>query len=90
MNQRKYKILLRWFHKDKGYLVGEEQIHLTNDELARALNITERHLPYIGTCMLVRSKHVPIIELFVKHKIDLKKHSYSVGSYRITTLRQGR
>jgi len=79
MNQRKYKILLLWFNKHKGYLVGEEQIHLTNDELASALNITDIHLPYIGTRMMVRRKHVPIIELFVKHKIDLTKYNYSVS-----------
>jgi len=82
MNQRKYKILLEWFYKDKAPLVGKERIDLTDDELARALNITDRYPPYVGCGMMVRRRHVPILELFIKHKIDLKKYNYYVSSYR--------
>jgi hypothetical protein len=73
-----YAILLEWYQKG-GKIVGEEQIHLTNEELAERMRLKEVY-PFAGGMYPIKKKRLKVIQPLVNHIIELDKYNYYVCS----------
>lgn len=80
MAQLDYKILLEWYEKEGNKFLGEEQIYLTDEELAKRMGFKDLYPPFVGSSYLIKKKDIKIIQPLVKNKIELSKYSYFICS----------
>jgi hypothetical protein len=78
MTNQNYEILLEWYQKG-GKIVGEEQIHLTDEELAERMKLKEIY-PFAGGMYPIKKKRLKVIQPLVHHVIELDKYNYYVCS----------
>ena len=78
--QLDYKILLEWYEKEGSALLGEEQIYLTDEELAERMGFKEKYPPFVGNMYRIRKKDIKVLQPLVSHKIDADKYAYFVCS----------
>jgi len=83
MYKKNYKILLEWCGKDRERFLGSEEIHLTNEELAKLLGIRARYPDFIGGDMLLHIIYLDRVQALVEHKIDLDLYDYFISSMTI-------
>lgn len=83
MTAQDYKILLEWYRKG-GRIVGEEQIHLTYEELADRMGFKELYPPFVGDMYQIKKEYLEIVQPLVNHKIELDKYNYYVCSVCVT------
>ena len=83
MSKKDYKIVLRWAEKNGTEYAGEEEINMTDEELAKLLGIRARYPGFIGGAMPLHIIYLDRIQSVVKHKIDINKHDYEISSLSI-------
>lgn len=85
MSQKNYELLLEWYEADPGEsFVGEEQIDLTEEELAEILGLNSAIYPFAGGLHpLETKKEIRIIQELVNHFIDLNKYDYFITARAI-------
>lgn len=83
MVQLNYKILLEWYEKEGDAFLGEEQIYLTDEELAKRMGFKELYPPFVGGGYPIKKKDLKILQELVNHKIELSEHAYFICSRSI-------
>lgn len=80
-----YKLLLEWYEKDPGNkLIGKEEIHMKEEELAVLIGLNPNKYPFSGGAHPLRNKkRVMLIKELVKHKIDLDSYDYFINARAI-------
>lgn len=73
----KYLILLSWFEKERGELVGEEIIHgISNQKLCQVLDIKFKDYPFRGVCFPINESLSPYIQKLATHTINFSQYNY--------------
>lgn len=83
MEQLNYKILLEWYEKEGDAFLGEEQICLTDEELAERMGFKEKYPSFVGGSYPIKKKDLKVLQPLVNHKIELDKYDYFVCSRSI-------
>ena len=80
MNKKNYELLLEWYEKDPGEkFIGEEEVYMTEDELAVLMGKEPSRYPFSGgACPLQVKKDIDLIQKLVLHKIDLSSYDYFI------------
>ena len=76
LTNQNYQILLEWYRKG-GKIAGEEQIHLSAEELAERMGLKETY-PFSGGMYPIKKTRLKIIQPLVSHIIKLDKYHYYV------------
>lgn len=77
-----YELILNWYKINGKNLLGEEQ--LTKLPIAKLLKSLGNPIwNHIYHCWAIEPKHVPEIQLYSEHKIDLEKYVYFIEVYQV-------
>ena len=83
MSKKDYEIVLRWAEKNGTEYAGEEEIDMTDEELAKFLGIRAKYPDFIGYLMPLLIIYRDRVQSLVKHRIDMDTYDYFIDSYTI-------